>query len=445
MPSSTKSTTFPLQAGSLFREKALQWASSSHYCSYFTANNIPYPQGAFPEMLAISQGRETYALGPAPFEALQEIHDQNPGWLIGYFTYDLKNEIHELESRHPDSILFPDCIFYRPDTLLFFRNETVEIQSGNPRAVYEEIEATPAIHLPTPEAGYPKAPVHLRSHMSRAAYLQKVQAIKNHILEGDCYELNLCQEFSASEVTLEPLQLFLQLNHLSPTPFASFQRIGSHYLLCASPERFLAKRGSTLISQPIKGTIRRGKNSTEDEQLKRQLRNDEKELAENMMIVDLVRNDLARSALPGSVQVDELFGIYSFRQVHQMISTVRATLRPEVPFTTAIKNAFPMGSMTGAPKRKVMELIEAYEGSRRGLYSGAAGFITPAGDFDFNVVIRSLLYNAQTKALSFQVGGAITYDSVPEKEYEECLLKAAAMLQALGLQKSSLDFSLPAE
>lgn len=370
------------------------------------------------------------------------MHDEHPSWLFGYFTYDLKNSIHGLESKRPDSIGFPDCIFYRPDTLLLFNKDSVEIQSESPESIYEEILLSPAAAA---SGLSPASPIALRPHMSREEYLQKVQAIQNHILEGDCYELNLCQEFSAAGAEIQPLGLFLQLSQQSPTPFASFQRISSHYMMGASPERFLKKEGNTLLSQPIKGTIRRGSTPEEDEQLKHALRNDEKELAENMMIVDLVRNDLARSALPGSVQAEELFGIYSFRQLHQMISTVRASLRPEVPFTEAIKNAFPMGSMTGAPKRKVMELIEHYEHSRRGLYSGAVGFITPAGNFDFNVVIRSLLYNATKKVLSFQVGGAITYDSVPEKEYEECLLKAAAMLQVLGIRNSEDVFGKKAE
>lgn len=194
----------------------------------------------------------------------------------------------------------------------------------------------------------------------------------------------------------------------------------------------MKKKGNRLVSQPIKGTIRRGKTPDEDEQLKQQLRQDEKELAENMMIVDLVRNDLAKSCQPGSIKVEEMFGIYGFRHVYQMISTISGELRQEVPFTDALKNAFPMGSMTGAPKKKVMELIDHYENSSRGLYSGSVGYISPDGDFDFNVVIRTLLYDQFNSNLSFQVGGAITYDSVPEKEYDECLLKAQAMLEVLG-------------
>ncbi len=435
-------SSFPLQPGTLFREKALQWAAAFPFCSYFTSNHIPYPKGAFTELLAVGEVAQTWPEGADPFSELQKCHDQEQDWLFGYFTYDLKNGIHGLESKHPDSIGFPGCLFYRPATLLIFREEEVEIQSSKPEAAYAQILQTRLPKQDTSHRLRENKEIKLRAHMGREEYLRKVNAIKIHILEGDCYELNLCQEFSSIETEIDPLALFMQLNQQSPSPFASFQRFNSCYLLCASPERFLKKEGDTLISQPIKGTIRRGKKIEEDEQLKQQLRTDEKELAENMMIVDLVRNDLARSSIPGSVKVDELFGIYSFRQVHQMISTVCATLRPEVPFSEAIKNAFPMGSMTGAPKRKVMELIEQYEKSRRGLYSGSVGFIRPNGDFDFNVVIRSILYNAADKVLSFQVGGAITYDSVPEKEYEECLLKASAILQVLG-QENTTQFSGP--
>lgn len=432
MPSAkiASSAFFPLTES--FVEKALQWAAAFPFCSYFTSNQISYPHGTFPHLLAVSSGANYWSLGNTPFESLEKLHRKQKDWLFGYFTYDLKNSIYGLHSHHPDTIEFPACTFYQADHLLFFGQEEVEIRSfiTSPEKVYRQIlETAPAAPV------FPASPIPLQAHISREEYLQKVKAIQQHIVEGDCYELNLCQEFSAQDADVDPLSLFLQLNNLSPTPFATFQRFQNHYLMAASPERFLKKKGNKLISQPIKGTIRRGKSPAEDEKLKQQLATDEKELAENMMIVDLVRNDLAMSACTGSVKVEELFGIYSFRQVHQMISTVIADLKPELSFTDAIRNAFPMGSMSGAPKRKVMELIEQYENSRRGLYSGAIGFISPEGDFDFNVVIRSLLYNAESRSLSFQVGGAITYDSVPEKEYEECLLKASAMLKVLGVEK----------
>ncbi|MCB0641386.1 MAG: anthranilate synthase component I family protein, partial [Phaeodactylibacter sp.] len=270
-----------------------------------------------------------------------------------------------------------------------------------------------------------------QARFSKPEYLQQVQRIKEHILEGDLYELNFCQEFFTEGVACDPLALFHQLNQAAKTPFAAYYKVRNRHLLCASPERFLKKTGDRVVSQPIKGTIQRGSTPATDAAFKAQLQASEKDRAENVMIVDLVRNDLAKTCLPGSVQVDDLFGIYPFETVFQMISTISGRNKPGTSPIEVLRQAFPMGSMTGAPKVKSMELIEALERSQRGLYSGALGYISPEGDFDFNVVIRSLLYNAATEYLAFQVGGAIVYDSIPEQEYEECLLKAKALLQSI--------------
>jgi len=257
--------------------------------------------------------------------------------------------------------------------------------------------------------------------------------------------MNLCQEFFSENTDLDPVAVFERLNGIGKAPFSTFMRWRDRYLLSASPERFLKKEGRKVMSQPIKGTRRRS--LQDDNAMRKELETSEKDRAENVMIVDLVRNDLARNCIPGSVQVEELFGIYTFETVHQMISTVTGTLKPlEVIKSNflndhndsnyfndlnVLRDAFPPGSMTGAPKVMAMELIEKYEKTRRGLYSGAVGYFDPAGDFDFNVVIRSILYNATSRYVSVQVGGAIVYDSVPEQEYEECLVKAEAMLKAL--------------
>jgi para-aminobenzoate synthetase component 1 len=259
-----------------------------------------------------------------------------------------------------------------------------------------------------------------------------VEAIKEHIINGDVYELNYCVEFYANQAVIQPVHIYDRLRQKSAVPFGCFVKYHHLYTMGASPERFLLKQGAKVFSQPIKGTTKRGCTPEEDESLKIALLHSEKERAENLMIVDLVRNDLARSAQTGSVKVEELFGIYSFPQVHQMISTVSATLQEENSLGKLIQQAFPMGSMTGAPKIMAMKLIEQYERTKRGLYSGAIGFITPQGDMDLNVVIRSIQYNAQTQYLNFEVGGAITFDSVAELEYEECLLKAKAMLEVLS-------------
>jgi para-aminobenzoate synthetase component 1 len=272
----------------------------------------------------------------------------------------------------------------------------------------------------------------LRARMPRADYLGAVEAVREDILNGEVYELNLCQEFYAESMALDPVAAFWQLNAASPAPYAGFLRHHDHYLLCASPEQFIASQQGVITSQPIKGTRQRGPTPAEDEAQRLALLHDEKERAENLMIVDLVRNDLARVARPGTVHVPELFGTYGFRHVWQLISTVAAELLAGADLGNILRATFPMGSMTGAPKIRAMQLIEQYERSRRGLYSGSFGLVWPSGDFEFNVVIRSLQYRADTGYLSLQVGSAITYDSVPEHEYQECLLKAQGVLQALS-------------
>lgn len=279
-------------------------------------------------------------------------------------------------------------------------------------------------------ASQPKA-INIEHRVNRQQYTETVRAIQQDIVEGEIYEMNYCIEFYATEAVINPLTTFLDLNAASPMPFAGFFKLEDKYLLCASPERSLKKIASKLISQPIKGTIKRSLDQEQDNILRNQLRNSEKEISENMMIMDLVRNDLSKSAIVGSVRVEEMFGIYSFQHLHQMITTVSATLKPAYPLSNALKNAFPMGSMTGAPKIRAMELIEKYERTRRGLFSGSMGYIMSNQDFDFNVIIRSLQYNSQTNYLSFMVGSVITYDSDPEQEYEECLLKASAIINIL--------------
>lgn len=366
------------------------------------------------------------------FDALRDVYDNFRGdWLFGFLCYDLKNETERLVSDHPDGVGFPDMAFFQPKTVAGIRGDTLEIQciDGDPVEVWKLIQQVKYAEAENQQT------VVLQPRMSRKGYLERVEIIREHIAAGDLYEMNLCQEFFAEGANLNPVKVFERLNGLSRAPFATFMRWADRYLLCGSPERFLRKQGDRLVSQPIKGTRRRNLTDAEaDEILRQSLLKSEKDRAENVMIVDLVRNDLARNCLPGSVVVDELFGIYSFPTVHQMISTVRGDLKPGAHPIDALRDAFPMGSMTGAPKVMAMELIEKYELTRRGLYSGAVGYIDPEGNFDFNVVIRSILYNADSGYVSAQVGGAIVYDSVPEEEYQECLLKAEAMRNSLKFE-----------
>jgi para-aminobenzoate synthetase component I len=272
----------------------------------------------------------------------------------------------------------------------------------------------------------------INTRFKKEEYIETVEQIKRHIHIGDIFEMNFCQEFFIENVDINPYVLFQKLNAIAQAPFTAFYKLKEKFALCASPERYLKKEGQILTSQPIKGTSKRGNTEGVDEDLKNTLFNDPKNRSENVMIVDLVRNDLGKICAVGSIKVSELFGIYSFPTVHQMISTVSGILRPEFDNTDALRATFPMGSMTGAPKVRAMQLIERYERTRRGLYSGTIGYITPKGNFDFNVLIRSLLYNQKNNYLSFQVGGAIVADSDSEKEYEECQIKIQGILKALS-------------
>ena len=266
---------------------------------------------------------------------------------------------------------------------------------------------------------------------SKDSYFKKLDKILQHIQRGDIYEANFCQEFYSENVQIDSIKTYLHLNEISKPPFATYLKFDNFYAMSASPERYIQKNGTKVISQPIKGTAKRDANPDEDDLLKEQLKNDPKERSENIMITDLVRNDLSRIAEKGSVQVDELCKVYSFKQVHQMISTISCEVAEEISPVKIIKETFPMGSMTGAPKISAMKIIEEQEDAKRGLYSGAIGYFTPEGNFDFNVIIRSILYNSDNKYVSYSVGGAITAKSIPENEYEECLLKAKAMREVL--------------
>ena len=247
--------------------------------------------------------------------------------------------------------------------------------------------------------------------------------------------MNYCQQLFSKGHDINPSSVFWELHLKSNAPFSVFSKMRNKYLLCSSPERFLQKSENKIISQPIKGTRKRGKNNQEDQELIFDLQQSEKDCSENIMIADLVRNDLSRTAEKLSVKAEELCKIYTFDRVHQMISTISSNLDEKYNFVDVLETTFPMGSMTGAPKIKSMELIEKYETTKRSLFSAAYGYITPNADFDFNVVIRSILYDEINNYISVMVGGAITINSDPKSEYEECLVKAKAMIDVLKNEK----------
>ena len=410
----------------VFKQKALQWASTFDAVCYLDSNGFNDSYSKFDTLIAAGIKDEITAYAGNAFDTLTTFREQHTGWITGFFGYDLKNEIEDLTSANYDGLHFPDLYFFVPQHIIIINGHHVEIIAGDAGLVFNAIDQQVIADTDQISA------IKLQNRFSKAEYLNAVKNIQLHINRGDIYVTNFCQEFFAEDAIIDPVNVFLQLSQISPNPFASFFKWKDNYILGASPERFLAKRGDKLISQPIKGTAKRGKTEAEDEAIKQELRNHTKELQENVMIVDLVRNDLTRSAKPGTVKTEALFAIHSFNQLHQMISTIVCNLREDVSPVEALKNTFPMGSMTGAPKISAMQLMEQNERSRRGVYSGAIGYFSPDNDFDFNVVIRSLLYNAAEKYISFHAGSAITFHADPGKEYDECLLKAKAIMAVLG-------------
>jgi para-aminobenzoate synthetase component I len=346
-------------------------------------------------------------------------------WLFGHLSFELLHASFYIETAKPDAIGFPPFYFFEPQVLLYLKEDVLHIEAEDPQLVYEALQAW----------GFEKvtqAPaLNLEQQLSKDEYMARVQQLQQHILRGDCYEINFCTAFFSHDVVIDPVAVFQTLMQVSPNPFSALYKLNDRYLICASPERFIARQQNKLLAQPIKGTAKRSTVMAEDISLKEALRNSAKEQAENVMVVDLMRNDLSKVCMPGSVQVDELFGVYSFPQVHQLISTVSGTLQADTSFTDIIEATFPMGSMTGAPKQRVLQLIAQYEPVARGIFSGAVGYITPGGDFDLNVVIRSLMYNQTTHYLSYQVGSGITFYSDAAQEWEECLLKASAIKKVL--------------
>ena len=429
-------TTYTLKEPLKFKQQLLQWSKQFEEIAWLDSNNYHQDYGEFDALLAAGAFTAIKTDSHQAFAKLQEYQQTTKDWIFGYLSYDLKNDVERLSSKNHDGLDFPDLYFFQPQKLFLLKGDQLEVRYL--RMLDDEIEEdfTEISNLPInkveirqPETEHSESKIQAR--ISKEEYLQKVEKMLAYIQRGDIYEANFCQEFFAENREIEPFKVFQDLNELSGPPFATFLKLEEHYLLSASPERYLKKSGSKLISQPIKGTARRSQNPEEDIEIAEELSNDPKEQSENVMIVDLVRNDLSKIAKKASVNVDELCKVYSFKQVHQMISTVSAELDHGIPPVEALRATFPMGSMTGAPKISAMKIIEELEETKRGLYSGAVGYFTPNGDFDFNVVIRSILYNSVKKYVSFSVGGAITAGSKPEKEYEECLLKAAAMRQAL--------------
>ncbi|MBN1117611.1 MAG: aminodeoxychorismate synthase component I [Bacteroidales bacterium] len=429
-----RSKTYSVDNIELFKKQITAFFASFQTVCILDSHSEVYPSHnySFNEFDCLYAAEEVISISSSKNNDLKDLDNYfnvNPGWLLGYLTYDIKNTIENLKSENPDYLQWPDFYFFQPKYLVQINKKNIEVKTWNnsgfsPDELFKEINS-----VNITGNNKQKKDIRFNPRLSKNQYTEKLKHIHAHIARGDIYEVNFCQEFYAYS-SFNPFQSFIDLANMSPAPFSTFFRLKSKYLVSASPERYLKKHNNKIISQPIKGTARRGNTPEEDKRLVKELLESPKDRAENIMIVDLVRNDLSRIAEPNTVKVDELCGVYSFRHVHQLISTVSAESK-ENSLDKIFRCTFPMGSMTGAPKVRAMQIAEEYESTKRGLYSGAVGYITPEKDFDFNVVIRSLQYNAENEYLSFMVGGAITFMSDDESEYEECLVKAASIEKIL--------------
>lgn len=424
------SQSYTINDSAHLKKQLLHWAQQFREVVFLDSNNYQDRYGSYEAVLAVDAFTSLQTDDQKAFLELQSYQQETNDWLFGYLSYDLKNSIEPIDSQNIDGLDFPDLFFFQPKKIIILAQETLRFEYLGicEEEIADDFHTISTINEPK----FKQFPaLNIQDRVSFKEYVKGFDQMKCHIQRGDIYEANYCMEFYADQATIDPLETYWKLNSISEPPFACFGKFNQQYVLCASPERYLKKQGTKIISQPIKGTSKRGANSEEDLLLKKQLRENPKEQSENVMIVDLVRNDLSKTAIKASVKVEELFGIYTFKQVHQMISTVVSEVAENQNPVNIIQSTFPMGSMTGAPKLSAMKIIEEVEQSKRGLYSGAIGYFTPDNDFDFNVVIRSILYNQKNNYLSFSVGSAITINANAEDEYNECLLKAQAMKKVL--------------
>jgi len=415
----------------LFKKKLLVWSQQFHEVVWLDSNNYNQIYSSYDAILAVDAVNNIQTDYHHAFNTLKHYQSNCKDWIFGFLTYDLKNDVENLESNNFDGLQFPEMCFFQPKKLFLIKENAFVFKYLKEFEAEIEADIKAIEEIVFKSVKGIEEPIKIKLRIHKDEYFEKVNNILEHIHRGDIYEANFCQEFYAEDTVINPLETYFKLNDISKSPFATFFKLNDLYLLSSSPERYLRKVDNNIISQPIKGTAKRSENPEEDEQLKVALLNDEKERSENIMILDLMRNDLSKTAIRGSVMVEELCKVYTFKQVHQMISTVTSQIDETVHPVDVIKSTFPMGSMTGAPKISAMKIIETLEETKRGLYSGAVGYFSPEGDFDFNVIIRSILYNETNKYVSYSVGGAITAKSDPLKEYEECLIKAKAMREVL--------------
>ena len=427
---------FLIDNPNVFKVQILHWINRFEVCTFLDTHAYTSPYAAIDCIAAVDPSSYISLEQVDPTALNAYLEAQKGNWIFAHFDY----EYHNITKPNNKTNLngFPLAYLYTPAVIIELQDNKVTIESlhDNPQVIFDQIHSLDFSEISQSQAFKST----ITPLVNKATYLANINKILGLIRRGDFYEINYCQGFETALTNAHPVSLYKALTALSPTPFACFYKSAANYLLCASPERFLQKKGNQLISQPIKGTIKRNLENDADDRLQLEtLQNSSKDKSENVMVVDLVRNDLSRICKQGSVEVSELFGIYSYPQVHQMISTITGKIGDNVSFSEILEATFPMGSMTGAPKKSVMETIDLLEPIKRGLYSGTVGYINPAGDFDFNVVIRSIFFNSNTGKASYQVGGGITIYSDPEKEYEECLLKASAIEKVLSSTHNTTD------
>ena len=415
-----------------FKAQLLEWSRMFDEIVWLDSNSYNQTYGQYDAILAVDALSVLSTNSKSAFKELKHYQKEINDWIFGYLNYDLKNTIEKLSSSNFDGLDFHVIHMFQPKRLFFLKDDTITFKYHETvkNLINSDFKIISKIEILAKDKSSKN--IEIQSRISKESYLDKVNQMLSYIHRGDIYEANFCQEFFATNTKIAPLNVYNHLNKISKPPFASFVKNGDKYIMSASPERYLAKRGNEIISQPIKGTAKRSINLTEDFTLKHNLRVNSKERSENIMIVDLVRNDLSHTAIKGSVEVKELCKVYSFDQVHQMISTISSKVKESTHPVDIISSTFPMGSMTGAPKVSAMKIIEELEETKRGVYSGAVGYFSPSNDFDFNVIIRSILYNDSNKYVSFSVGSAITSKSDPNLEYDECIIKAQAMNLALN-------------
>lgn len=421
--------TFTIQDFDVFKQQLILWSKQFSEVVALDSNLHKLPHKSYDVLFACDA---LTSIVTNDLDQCIEYQSHLRDWCFGFMSYDVKNELDDLTSLNPDLLGFPELVFFQPKRMVSIQNEN-EVVFSYLAMCDDEIEIDFETILSTSiDTQFLENSIELQARVSEERYKEQFSKALGYIQRGDTYELNYCIEFYKENVTLNPYVFFNQLNDISRSPFAAFVKHKSCFVMCASPERYIKKQNQYVWSQPIKGTAKRGIDFESDKQLIEDLKNNPKEKAENVMIVDLVRNDLSKIASKGSVEVTEFCEIYTFTHVHQMISTIQCQVSEDLKPFQIIAATFPMGSMTGAPKKRTMEIIEELEDHKRSLYSGAIGYISPQNDFDFNVVIRSLLYNEEKKYASLSVGSAVTFKANAETEFQECLLKAQAIRNLLS-------------